>query len=124
MLSIKASNPTQQDQMVVWVFTSICISVKMETSSFFCAWGLHESGVDVFAPRIHFSIAFLSPLDSFNCLNSSYVHCGIKSLCSCTCLERQKILKKSLYLISIRHMQQPSTSTHTNIRSCLVGLKL
>ena len=56
-------NPTRQDRMVVWVFTRICISVKMETTSFFfCAWGLHERAVNVFAPRIHFPIAFLSSL--------------------------------------------------------------
>ena len=31
---------------------------------------------------------------------------------------------KSLHLISIQHMQQPSTSTHTVIRSRRLGLKL
>ena len=41
--------------------------------------------------------------------------------------ERKKEKKKpskTLHLISIRHVQQPSTSTHTTIRSCRVSLKL
>ena len=35
--------------------------------------------------------------------------------------EKEKKPAKSLHLISIQHVQQPSTSTHTTIRSCRVG---
>ena len=39
MLSDQSFKPTGQDRMVVWVFTRICILVKMKTTSFyFCAW--------------------------------------------------------------------------------------
>ena len=58
-------NPTRQDRTVAWVFSGICILVKMKTASFyFCAWSLHERGVNVFAARNHFSLAVLSPLHS------------------------------------------------------------
>ena len=67
-LSDQSFKPTRQDRMVVWVFTGICISVKMKTTSFyFCAWSLHERGLNVLALRSLFPVAFLSSLHSFNC---------------------------------------------------------
>ena len=36
--------------------------------------------------------------------------------------EKEKTYKVISYFIGIRHVQQPSTSTHTTNRSCRVGL--
>ena len=71
-LSDQSFNPTRQDRMVIWVFTGICISVKMKITSFyFCAWSLNERGANVVALRSHLPVAFLPPSHSFKCLNSS-----------------------------------------------------
>ena len=40
------------------------------------------------------------------------------------CLKRKKMRTKSLHLISIQHVEQPSTSTHATFRSFRVRLKL